>query len=361
MASSRGLLVINHVMDDSDPFLSHQSEVVRLLASRFPVITVITGRVGQHSVPSNVRVICTDWVPGRRIGNALSFLRVALPVIFSSRHQVVFSHMADLQAALIAPFAKLTDKKHYLWYAHTHKSLYLSWASIWVNGIISSTQGSSPIHGKKVSLIGQSVNPNMFPQRVPGKVGMDRLIHVGRLDRSKNIHLLIDSTLEIRKVNPASTLTLVGSSANTESSSYFAELNRKYELEIKSGVVSFVPSMPRSLLPGVLSTYDVFIHGYLGSLDKTLVEATYSGMPVITLNPEYVAVFGTWSSTRNPDLYQEYAALHAKAPSEITEELNRRWGIANTSHSSTQWIQKLSEILQSGLNSTVESRTEGSK
>ena len=360
MASSRGLLVINHVMDDSDPFLSHQSEVVRLLASRFPIITVITGRVGQHSVPSNVRVICTDWVPGRRIRNTLSFLRVALPVIFSSRHKVIFSHMADLQAALIAPFAKLTNKKHYLWYAHSHKSLYLSSASIWVNGIISSTQGSSPIRGKKVRLIGQSVNPNMFPQRLPGKVGLDRFIHVGRLDRSKNIHLLIDSTLKIRKLEPAATLTLVGSSANSESSSYFSELNRKYELEIRSGVVSFVPSMPRSLLPGVLSAYDIFIHGYRGSLDKTLIEATFSGMPVITLNPEYIAVFGTWSSARNPDLYQEYAALHAKAPSEITEELNRRRGIANTSHSSAQWIQKLSEILQSGLNSTVECRTEGS-
>ena len=359
MASSRGLLVINHVMDDSDPFLSHQSEVVRLLASRFPTITVITGRVGQHSVPSNVRVISTDWVPGRSIRNTLSFLRITLPVVFSSRHKVVFSHMADLQAALIAPFAKLTNKKHFLWYAHSHKSLYLSWASIWVNGIISSTQGSSPIQGKKVSLIGQSVNPDMFPQRVPGKVRMDRLIHVGRLDRSKNIHLLIDSTLEIRKLDPTTTLTLVGSSANTESSSYFAELNRKYESEIKSGVISFVPSMPRSLLPSVLSTYDVFIHGYRGSLDKTLVEATFSGMPVITLNPEYIAIFGTWSNANNPDLYREYVALHAKAPNEITEELHRRWGIANTSHSSAQWSQKLSEILESDLKSRVEFRTEG--
>ena len=359
MASSRGLLVINHVMDDSDPFLSHQSEVVRLLASRFPTITVITGRVGQHSVPSNVRVVCTDWVPGRRIRNTLSFLRITLPVVFSSRHKEVFSHMADLQAALIAPFAKLTNKKHFLWYAHSHKSLYLSWASIWVNGIISSTQGSSPIQGKKVSLIGQSVNPDMFPQRVPGKVRMDRLIHVGRLDRSKNIHLLIDSTLEIRKLDPTTTLTLVGSSANTESSSYFAELNRKYESEIKSGVISFVPSMPRSLLPSVLSTYDVFIHGYRGSLDKTLVEATFSGMPVITLNPEYIAIFGTWSNANNPDLYREYVALHAKAPNEITEELHRRWGIANTSHSSAQWSQKLSEILESDLKSRVEFRTEG--
>jgi glycosyltransferase involved in cell wall biosynthesis len=267
--------------------------------------------------------------------------------------------MADLQAALIAPFAKLTNKKHFLWYAHSHKSLYLSWASIWVNGIISSTQGSSPIQGKKVSLIGQSVNPDMFPQRVPGKVRMDRLIHVGRLDRSKNIHLLIDSTLEIRKLDPTTTLTLVGSSANTESSSYFAELNRKYESEIKSGVISFVPSMPRSLLPSVLSTYDVFIHGYRGSLDKTLVEATFSGMPVITLNPEYIAIFGTWSNANNPDLYREYVALHAKAPNEITEELHRRWGIANTSHSSAQWSQKLSEILESDLKSRVESRTEG--
>lgn len=359
MESRPGLLVINHVMDDSDPLLSHQSEVVRLLASNFSNITVVTGRLGQYSSLSNVKVISTNWVPGRRIHNTLSFLRVALPIIFSAKHKVIFSHMADLQAALLAPFAKLTFKKHFLWYAHSHKSLYLSWASLWVNGIVSSTWGSCPIHGKKVVLIGQSVNPNMFPQRKSENSAVDRLIHVGRLDRSKNIHLLIESTLMIRNLNPAATLTLIGSSANTESTNYFDELKEKYHKEIKDGIIFFVSSVSRSSLSDILTAHDIFIHAYKGSLDKTLIEATFSGMPVITLNPEYVLIFGAWSNSRQLDLYQEYLTLRTKPQSEITEELHRRWEVANSSHSSAQWIQKLSEILRDEFKSGIEFKTEG--
>ena len=358
MASSRGLLMVNHVMDDSDPYLSHQSEVVRLLASKFPEVTVITGRLGKHSVPSNVTVIRTNWVPGHRFRNILSFLRIAIPVVFSRKHKVIFSHMADLQAAVISPFAVLANKRHFLWYAHSHKSFYLSWASIWVTGIISSTQGSCPILGEKVNLIGQSVNPLMFPPRELNPMNKDRLIHVGRLDRSKNIDLLIQSTLEIQNLSPRAKLTLIGSSANTESSSYFTELRNKYGLEITNGSVSFLPSMPREKLSAELGAHDIFIHGYTGSLDKTLIEATFSCMPVITVNPEYISIFGTWSNLTLPTLYQEYSALHSMSSSEIVEELYSRLNLAKSSHSSDQWIQKLSEILEPGLKSNVEFRTE---
>ncbi len=358
MASNHGLLVVNHVMDDTDPYLSHQSEVVRLLASVFPYVTVITGRLGEHSVPSNVTVISTNWVPGHRLRNILSLMKVAIPNVFSRKHKVVFSHMADLQAAVIAPFARLVNKRHFLWYAHSYKSFYLSWASIWVTGIISSTRGSCPILSEKVNLIGQSVNPEMFPPRELPNFQKDLLIHVGRLDRSKNIDLLIQSTIEIQGLNSSAKLTLIGSSANVESSNYFAELRDKYSKEIDNGSISFLPSMPRGMISKELCRYHVFIHAYKGSLDKTLVEATFSCMPVITINPEYISIFGTWSKLTLPTLFQEYSALHSMASSEITRQLQLRLNIAKNSHSSQQWIQKLSAILADNSISNVDARTE---
>jgi glycosyltransferase involved in cell wall biosynthesis len=253
--------------------------------------------------------------------------------------------MADLQAAMIAPFARLANTRHFLWYAHSHKSFYLSWASIWLTGIVSSTQGSCPIQSEKVNLIGQSVNPRMFPPRELTSLNKNQLIHIGRLDRSKNIELLIQSTLEIQNLCPNAKLTLIGSSANTESSSYFAELSKKYVLEIGSRSISFLPSMPRERLSAELRKHDIFIHGYKGSLDKTLVEATFSCIPVITINPEYNNIFGTWSNLTSPTLYQEYSALHSMTSIEVINELHLRLKIAKSSHSSDQWIQKLSEIL----------------
>lgn len=355
MTVNCSLLVVNHVMDDSDPYLSHQSEIVRLLASNFSKITVITGRVGNHSTPSNVEVISTNWVPGHRIRNALSFLRIAIPIIFFGSHQTIFSHMADLQAAVISPFAKVTRKRHFLWYAHAHKSIYLSWASIWVTGIISSTKGSCPIQNNKVFLIGQSINPKIFPPRKPINLNLDQFIHVGRLDRSKNIDLLIRSIIEIKDLNPNVKLSLIGSTANTESSTYIAELQKTFHKEITNGTIAFFPSVSRETLAAEFNKYDIFIHGYTGSLDKTLIEATFSLMPVLTINPEYNEIFGTWSETTSPTLYQEYLALHKMSSFEIISRLQNKFNIALSSHSSDQWIHKLSAILasDSALNSDI--------
>ncbi len=350
--------MINHVMDDSDPYLSHQAEVVRLLASKFPEITVITGRAGSYSVPRNVKVISTNWVPGHKFRNLLAFFRVVAPGIFSTEYKVVFSHMADLQAAVIAPFLKLSRKKHFLWYAHAHKSFYLSWASMWVTGIISSTKGSCPIRNGKVRLIGQSVNPTMFPARDLKNLNKNLLVHVGRLDRSKNIDLLMQATIKIQKLNSHAKLILIGSSANVESANYFAELNSEYAREVSNNTISFAPTIPREKLSTELNKYDIFIHGYTGSLDKTLIEATFLLMPVITINPEYIAVFGTWSNLSSPTLYQEYSALHTMTTDAIIFQLHQRLKIAISSHSSDQWIQKLSEILAPGLKLNAEIRTE---
>ncbi len=46
-----------------------------------------------------------------------------------------------------------------------------------------------------------------------------------------------------------------------------------------------------------LQTYDCFIHSFQGSLDKTIVEATFLGLPVITINNEYRNIFGSWNLT----------------------------------------------------------------
>lgn len=359
MALKSGLLVINHVMDDSDPYLSHQAEVVRLLAEKFQEICVITGRIGNHSAPPNVRVISSHWVPGHGFRNLIRFICVIAPKLFSREHKVIFSHMADLQAAVIAPFVRLVGKRHFLWYAHSYKSVYLSWASIWINGVISSTGGSCPIQNGKVTLIGQSVNPKMFPARDSTKLNKNLLVHVGRLDRSKNIDLLIQATISIQKLNSGARLTLIGSSANVESSDYLSELTTSYGLEIDAGTVSFIPSIPREKLSAALREFDIFIHAYEGSLDKTLIEATFSLMPVITINPEYASIFGTWSNLPSPTLYQEYLALNAMSNSEISKQLHRRFNIAKSSHSSDQWIQKLSEILAPSSDYKARTRTEG--
>lgn len=347
MPSAPSLIIVNHVLDDLDPYLSHQGQVVQLLAAHFSRIKVITGRVGSFSIPENVSVVNTHWDSGKRIRSLVRFIWVAFPEILFGRKQTIFSHMADLQAAVISPVARLTGKRHFLWYAHSHKSLYLAFASHFVNGIVTSTTGSCPISGSKVNYIGQSVDPKQFFPRIDDKPTNFRFIHVGRLDRSKNIELLIRTVLEIKQNFPQACLTLVGSSGNSESIDYFDELKSKYLTEFRSGSIKFVPRMQRRDLCDELWAHDYFIHAYRGSLDKTLIEATLTRMPVISLNSEYSRIFGNWSKLDKPTLVEEFLALNSFTKEEIAEELTRRGEIAENFHSAEQWIGKLSAILTS--------------
>ena len=90
---------------------------------------------------------------------------------------------------------------------------------------------------------------------------------------------------------------------------------------------------------------DVFIHSYIGSLDKTLVEATMIGLPVVTINPEYISQFGSWSKAVPVTLVDEVKALLACAPKELTFELQRRREYSVLSHSLLHWTDELSRIL----------------
>ena len=89
-----------------------------------------------------------------------------------------------------------------------------------------------------------------------------------------------------------------------------------------------------------------FFHAYIGSLDKTLIESTMCRVPVITINPEYLEIFGTWSNLDEITLVDEYTAMRKLTQVELKAELNRRVELAVQNHSLEHWINLLMEILK---------------
>ena len=116
------------------------------------------------------------------------------------------------------------------------------------------------------------------------------------------------------------------------------------------GWLKFTPHIPRSLLPEILQTYDCFIHSFQGSLDKTIVEATFSGLPVITINNEYRKTFGSWNliNTGMTNSLKEEAQLLLKLDGDARQsEVDRRYEVAVEQHELTGWIDRLVSILKS--------------
>ncbi len=341
----KNLLIVNFTMDSTNSVLSHQVVAVEKLAPDFHQVIVLTADAGSYVAHKNIRVVSTSWENGKPLKNVFSLYREFFKVIKSNSIDVVFSHMTDLQTALLVPLTRIMGIKHFLWYAHKHQSRYLYFSSFFLNGIITSTPGSCPIKGPKVSPIGQGVDVGFFPFKTHDLHGDLKCIHVGRFDYSKKIESLIDTGIELRELNFPLSLTLIGDPSNTKARKYQQSVIDAYQFCQSSGWLHFSPAVNRNDLPNLLENFDVFIHAYMGSLDKTLIEATLSGLPVVTTNPEYIENFGSWTGSDRASLKEEFLALLTYTRDELAIELKRRRDFAANHHSLENWAKQVNQLL----------------
>jgi len=339
------LLVLNYVMDRTHPALSHQVDVVEGLAKYFATVTVLTGSNSYSPSCQNINVISSDWAQGKNLRNVLNFYYHFYLVIRQKRYSSVFSHMTLVQSSLVAPILRILNIKHYVWYAHAKKTFFLSWTHFWANAIITSTRGSCPLQGEKVLYLGQSVDPVQFPQRSRLGFPLTKCVHVGRMDRSKNLGEIISTVEELRLKFPLLTLTLVGNPSSPDSIEYVTDLKLSWGKALASGWLTFEHAIPRAQVPEKLLENDIFIHAFSGSLDKSLVEATLTGMPVVTINQEYINEFGSWKNGDN-SLNIELTSLLEKSESEVKREVHLRVLLGVSNHSFTTWILRLTSILR---------------
>ena len=334
-------------MDENDPVLSQQTQVVSKLVDHYSKVTVITGRVGEYQTRSNLTVIDSNWVVGKNFANALRFLYKAIPFLIRHRPQVIFSHMTEVQSFLVAIFSYVLNIRHFLWYAHKTKSFYLQWNHLLLDGIITSTPGSCPIISPKIHAVGQAVDINQFPFRNLCNLRLEKLVHIGRFDRSKNASLIISEVETSRNSFPEITLTLIGAPSNSKEKFYADALQFNSNRAVHDGWLNFKGAIPRNEAPKILIENDIFIHAYQGSLDKTLVEATLIGLPVVTVNFEYHLEFGKWSNDIEAEnsLSGQIKYLKSLTREQLSAELANRRQTAVEKHSLENWIRNLMVVL----------------
>lgn len=341
------LLTLNYTMDLDNPVLSHQVEAVESLSEHFEQTFVISGKIGRYRTIPKITVLDSNWIPGQSIRNSVKFLLRISRIILRHRSKVVvFSHMTEVQSALIAIPLRILRVPHFLWYAHAHESIYLKWVHFWATGIITSTNGSCPIRSRKVHAVGQAINLSTFEMTKENVTPMKSLVHVGRADPSKGIETIYEVVSRVRKDFPELELSLIGEPSNLEARQHFDSFARKTIAEQNYGWLRLLPSIPREEISKTLLSHDIFIHAFRGSLDKSILEATAVGLPVVTQNVEYLNQFGQWSDESS--LESELRAVLKSPKSTILSEVSRKRMILEKNHSLSRWSQKISNILLDG-------------
>jgi glycosyltransferase involved in cell wall biosynthesis len=174
---------------------------------------------------------------------------------------------------------------------------------------------------------------------------LNKYVHFGRLDKSKRISEIVDTIREERTLDPKCSLTLYGSPSTPESFIYINRILQESQASSDGNWLILHPAVPRNSISSLLLDFDVFIHAYLGSLDKTILEATFVGIPVVTANPEYLAIFGSWNPTGFISLQNEIEVLRTLRHSEVVSVLNSRYTLAQKKHSLANWSYQVAQIL----------------
>ena len=352
------LLILNYCLDEDNQVLSHQAEIALELAKKFQRVTVITGYVGSFLAPENMAVISLHWKSRSSLKNLRQLIYYFLRVCLFDRPIAIFSHMTENYTLATGLFSRILGVKHVLWYAHTSGSFRLKIASLLANLIVTSTSGSFPFKSRKVLAIGQSIRSDLFLPREQQPQKFEDAIHVGRIDPSKNLDLIISCFL--KRVDISGKLTIVGKPSNAESTIEWEKCKSKFENFFESGRIIEVGTVARKALPDNLVESDFFLHAFIGSLDKAIVEATFCKVPVVTVNPEYIDEFGTWSQNNDAlTLEMELMSFFAIDESERIKLINERYSIALDKHSFTSWVGKLKIILESDYQEVGFSRNYG--
>lgn len=346
MASDDGILMIVYSLDENHPIFGHQARIAAEVAKVRPtshflsIYPVDEQKIGvlPNLIASQFTVV--GWREGSLIRNLFKFWLIFLMTLVKVRPKVVFSHMVDSQAAMIAPLLFVLRKTHILWYAHKKRSIQLVICSIFCKYILTSTRESCPINSSKIRVVGQSIDSRQFSPRTEVTT-LNRAIYVGRLDRSKRIqHMVREANLALER-GFISSVALFGNFSSGEElasqSSSFDQLSFEFSW-FKNSIKG---SVDRTNLPIIMKSYDVFIHGYLGSLDKVLVEATLLLLPVATENPEYLKEFGFWPGCLpGATISEQLEAISKLSMSELQSVLTDRYNFAINNHSLDHWMEK---------------------
>ena len=345
------LLVLNYSMNESSMVFSHQKEVVRRLSKKFSDTFVITADEDVGTEVPGVSVFTTAWRRGARIKNVVKFYRVALPIILKNRKDlIVFSHMTEVQSFLLSPWCRILHIPHYLWYAHASRSLLLVATYPLIDGVITSTVGSCPLRGMKVYPIGQAIDEANLKGRFSEiKFPPLRWYHVGRVDPSKNIDLLISVFARLRTIGWDLKLDIYGAPSSEKSKDYLANLLSKYQQDINLKWLCFRGSIERHHLSTIANDHDGFVHAFQGSLDKAVLEAILCKRIVVSINPEYIREF----TSDNPvgenlheRLFVGMTEVLSMTPQAISNAIELRYESCRNDHTLNRWIVELCRILK---------------
>ena len=344
------LLLFNLAVDRDHTALGFTTDWINELARHFEAITVVTMYRGRVEVAPNVTVLSAGrengWSKPRRVA---AFYGALFKALRMRRYDCCFSHMIPLFTLLAGPVLKAKRIPVALWYAHNHPAADLAPALAFADRALASTRTAFPLPTDKLHVIGQGIDINRFrPGPLPASGAPLRLTTIGRISPVKNIDLMLRAFagLRARKPGLACSLTIIGEAQSERDRNYVDACRTLATALGIHDVVAWLPPVPFDKVHSAYHRGDIFLSANDNGLDKAILEAMASGLPVIAMHPALKAPLGQFyveSEAGFGEALISLASLDHEARREIGSRLRR---YVESEHSLSQLGRRITEQLQ---------------
>jgi glycosyltransferase involved in cell wall biosynthesis len=304
------LLVVTQAVDADSSVLGFFVEWLKELSRQCEEVQVIARAVGRFEAPPNVFIRSMGKESGAsRAGRLLRYwghLRRTLPKVDG-----VLIHMCPEYLLAGWPLIALSRKPAVLWYAHRRGDRRLKLAMALARRVATVTETSFPFRGPKVAALGHGIPTDLFVPLPEPKL-RQRLVAVGRISRIKRLELLIEalSFLIVEGLDPW--LDLWGETVMPPDLEYRAELEALVRARGLEKLVTFRGPVPYRRLPELYAEASVALNACpTGALDKAVLEAMSSAVPVVVTNRNFGPAFGADAD----------ACLASDDPSDIADKI----------------------------------------
>ncbi len=233
-----------------------------------------------------------DLGNGGRLSRAYNLLAKTSTLDFDA----VFVHMNPEYCVAAGWYWRLRGKKIGLWYTHKAVNVRLRIATLFANIIFTASKESFRLNSSKVHVMGHGIDTNFFTPD-PSVHRGDHYLSVGRLSKSKRHDLAI-----LVAGNDGQKLKIAGEGPELE--------NLKEEARVARVDVEFLGPLTHAQLRDEYRKASQLIHtSETGSLDKVVLEALASGLPIMTRDGAL-----KYLENKGPEYVREYHSLSSLIP-----------------------------------------------
>ncbi len=304
------LLILTQKADITDDVLGFMHGWVKEFAKHCESVIVVCLQKGKYEFPDNVKVLSLgkeDFINNSHIRNSWYshiIRRFALYLfrfykyIWQERnnYDTVFVHMNKEYVILGGFLWRILGKKIGLWYAHGYAPFSLKIAERLVHIIFTSTKSGFRLPSKKINVVGQGIDVNKFKNKNSKlRVGKEifKIITVGRISPVKGYDILIKAIEILNKEGANLKVDIVGGVGLKEQEEYLDNLKKMVKERKLERVINFIGAVSNKGIINYLQSANLFVNmSSTGSLDKAMVEAMASKLPVLTCNEAMKEVLG---------------------------------------------------------------------